>query len=511
MSALHFLTLGDVTRERARSWPNAIALVDGEVRISYRELDQRTNRLANALRDSGVGLGDRVLWTGQNSFRIVELLLAAAKIGAVLCVANWRQTTEEFEFIIGDLEPTVIVWQGREVGDSITAARETAGPAARWVRHDDDGRDSYEALLASGTPEDPYRDTAPDGAVLALYTAAFDGHPNAALLSHEAVIAHNMSIAVASQMEPGFTYLSSGPMFHIGTMFFVLATVQLAGKNVVMARFDAREACRLIEEERCDSMLLIPSMMDEMVAANSSGTYDLSTLRAMSGSDEWNAMVTPDTSPWGRALGGYGQTEVAGMLTLTGYGLGGIGSHGRPSPLVQVRIVDPNGDDVPVGTIGEIVARGPHLMSGYYNRPELNHERQAGDWHHTGDLGRRETDGTISFVGPKLRMIKSGAENIYPVEVERCIALHPDVAACAVIGVPDPKWGQTVKAIVVRADGATVDAAGIIEHCRAHIASYKKPTIVEFVDEIPRRGFAPDYDVLDEKFGGGNYPGSTGA
>jgi long-chain acyl-CoA synthetase len=228
----------------------------------------------------------------------------------------------------------------------------------------------------------------------------------------------------------------------------------------------------------------------------------------MSGSDEWNAMVRPDTSPWGRSLGGYGQTEVAGMLTFTAYGIGGIGTHGRPSPLVQVRIVDPQGEDVPDGTIGEIVAKGPHLMSGYYNRPELNPARQQGGWHHTGDLGRREADGTISFVGPKLRMLKSGSENIYPVEVERCIATHPGVAECAVIGIPDPKWTQAVKAIVVRAEASTVDADEIIEHCRAHIASYKKPQVVEFVDAIPKRGFAPDYDVLDEEFGGGGYPGS---
>jgi long-chain acyl-CoA synthetase len=174
---------------------------------------------------------------------------------------------------------------------------------------------------------------------------------------------------------------------------------------------------------------------------------------------------------------------------------------------VQVRIVDPEGREVAPGETGEIVARGPTVMRGYHARPELSAAKQKGGWHHTGDLGRREPDGSLSFVGPKTRLIKSAAENIYPVEVEGCISRHPAVAACAVIGVPDPVWTQSVKAIVVLKQGATADADEIVEHCRAHIASYKKPRFVEFVDALPRRGFAIDYAALDARFGGGGYPG----
>jgi long-chain acyl-CoA synthetase len=174
---------------------------------------------------------------------------------------------------------------------------------------------------------------------------------------------------------------------------------------------------------------------------------------------------------------------------------------------VQVRIVDPDNHVVPVGETGEIVARGPTVMNGYWNRPEENARRQRNGWHHTNDLGRRETDGTITFIGPATRMIKSAAENIYPAEVEGAIAKHPAVAECAVIGVPDEQWTQSVKAVVVLKDGATTDADEIIEHCRTHIASYKKPRTVEFVEKLPRQGFAVDYDALDAQFGGGGYPG----
>ena len=218
-------------------------------------------------------------------------------------------------------------------------------------------------------------------------------------------------------------------------------------------------------------------------------------------------MITVDTSPWARHPGGYGQTEVVGMLTFAAFGAGALGGHGRTSPLLQVRIVDPDDREVAPGETGEITCRGPLVMNGYWNRPEETARRFRNGWHHTNDLGRREADGSLTFVGPKTRIIKSAAENIYPAEVEGAIRSHPDVADCAVIGVPDRKWTQSVTAIVVAREGATVGADDLVDFCRERIASYKKPRRVEFVDAIPRQGFAIDYDALDARFGGGGYPG----
>ena len=198
-----------------------------------------------------------------------------------------------------------------------------------------------------------------------------------------------------------------------------------------------------------------------------------------------------------------------GMATFNLLGAGGSGTHGRPSPLADVRVVDANDRELPSGETGEIVVRGVTVMCGYWNRAELNASRARGGWHHTNDLGRFEPDGTFSFVGPKTRMLKSAAENIYPAEIENCLRMHPAVADVAVIGVPDDTWVQAVKAVVVLAPGGHAGAVELIEHCRRHIASYKKPKTVEFVDAIPRRGFAVDYAALDERFGGGNYPGGT--
>jgi long-chain acyl-CoA synthetase len=327
------------------------------------------------------------------------------------------------------------------------------------------------------------------------------------MLSHTACIAQGIVYGGVTGTTADDVYLNSGPMFHLGTLMHTLATFVAGGTNVFVPRVDADLLCRTIEAERCTGAFLVGPMFEGILEVNAGGAYDLSSLRSAPGRAEWDAMVSPDTSAWAAHPGGYGQTEAVGMMTFNCLGLGAQGTHGRPSPLVEIRIVDDDDRDVATGEVGEIAARGCTMMNGYWNRPEENAFRQRGGWHHTNDLGRREADGSLSFIGPKTRMLKSAAENIYPAEVEGCIARHPGVAECAVIGIPDPKWVQSVKAIVVVREGHTVTADDVIEHCRANIASYKKPRYVEFVDALPRNGFFVDYDALDERFGGGNYPG----
>jgi acyl-CoA synthetase (AMP-forming)/AMP-acid ligase II len=501
MDRVHALTLGDISREHKRSRPLETAVVDGNVRRTYEELDEHVNRLARALAGSGVASGDRVLWLGQTSYHVLELLLACGKLGAIACPANWRQSPDEIMFVLGDLTPRVVVWTSM-MEDVVPSVR-AAAPDAVWIHADSD---EFAEWIGNGPAPDDERDVDSSSPVLALYTAAFVGRPNAALLSHSAVLTHNMALGLVRQIEPGFTYLNSGPLFHVGTMMFCLATFHLGGTNVFTPTFDPPEVCRLIEAERCTSAFLYGAMLDQLVTANADRRYDLSSLHFSAGSDEWNSMITVDDSPWGRSLGGYGQTEVGGMLTFTGLGLMSQGTHGRPSPFAQVRVVDADGAEVRIGEVGELIARGPIVFSGYWNRHDLNRRKLANDWHHTGDLGRREKDGTLTFIGPKLRMIKSGGENIYPAEVERALVSHPGVKEAAVIGVPDPVWGQSVKAVVVLSPDASPSAEEIVEHARSQIASYKKPREVVFVDSIPRQGFTPDYDALDRLHGGGGYP-----
>jgi acyl-CoA synthetase (AMP-forming)/AMP-acid ligase II len=427
----------------------------------------------------------------------------------VFCPVNWRQTASELEFVIRDVDARVVIWQREEIGDAVNDARAASESKARWLQHDATGPDSYEDFLSAGNLDDPDLPVDPAAAVLQLYTAAFGGSPNGAQLSHTAVVAQDVIIGLLQDVSADYVYLNCGPLFHVGTLMTTLATFHLGGTNVFTPRVIAEELCRLIEAERCNGAFLMPPTMGEMVELNSDGRYDLKTLRARRGSPEFLEMVTADTSAWAKKPAGYGQTEAMGMLTFNALGGDAEGTSGRTSPFAQVRIVDPDGREVGPGETGEIVCRGLIVMNGYRGRDALNAQRQRDGWWHTNDLGRREADGSISFIGPKTRLVKSAAENIYPAEVEGCIARHAAVKEVAVIGVPDPKWTQSVKAIVVLRDkGESATAEEIIEHSRANIASYKKPRFVEFVDALPRKNSLVDYDALDAQFGGGGYPGS---
>jgi len=506
MSPLHGLTLGDVLREHGRSRPGQTATIDGDRRLSYAALDERVNRLASALRDAGVGGGDRILWLGQNSFRLLECLLAASKLGAYFCAANWRQSADELAFVLDDLTAAVVVHQAAEIGDAVQAARAQASAAAlaRWIQHDNG---EYEAFVTAGSADDPDVPVGSGEAVLLMYTAAFSGRPNAAMLSNTALIGQALMIGKLAEIDSTYIYLNCGPLFHIATFWATLATFVMGGTNVFTPRVDAEELCRLIETEQCNGAFLMGPTSAQIRALNANGEYNLKSLRAYPGAPDWNEMITPDPSAWAQHPGGYGQTELVGMVTFAAFGAGAIGMHGRTSPLMQTRVVDPDDKELPPGEVGEICARGPLVMNGYWNRPDETARRFRNGWHHTRDLGRREADGSLTFIGPATRMIKSAAENIYPAEVEGCLKQHPAIADAAVIGVPDSKWVQSVKGVVVLRDGMKPSEQEIIDFCRERIASYKKPRSVEFVAAIPRQGFAVDYDALDERFGGGGYPG----
>ncbi len=499
------LNLADLLDEHRRRWPNNTAAVDedGAVRLTYPAFADRIDRLTGALIGAGVGQGERVLWLGQNSFRILELILAAARLGVIVCPANWRQSPDELDFIVADADPKVVVWQEAEVGERVKATK-SFGKGPRWLRHD--GADSeYEAFLASGEPPSSLDYVDPALPLVMLYTAAFGGVPNGALISHTAIVGQSLVYGPARQITADYRYLNVGPMFHVATLMETLATFVFGGTNVFVPRNDPAEICRIIEAEGITGAFVIGPAMEQLAKANETLGCNLKSLRALKGSDAWNAMVTVDYSPWGLKPFGYGQTETLGYATYSL--LTGQGAMGRSSPVVLARIVNEAGAEVPDGEVGEIAVRGLTVTPGYWRRPELNVQRQGHGWHRTTDLGRREADGSISFIGPKGQLIKSAAENIYPAEVEACIRRHPAVKDVGVIGVPDPVWVQHVKAIVVLKPGETATEADIVEHCRAHIASYKKPKIVTFVDELPRAGFAIDYARLNADHGGGGYPG----
>ncbi|WP_372524587.1 AMP-binding protein [Piscinibacter sp.] len=505
---LHSLTLHALLEEHRRSRPEHIAAISEGRQLGYPQLADRVMRLANALQDAGVTRGDRILWLAQNDIGVLEGIIAAGMLGAMFCPANWRQTADEMAFVIDDLEPRVIVWQSAEIGPAVQAARDKARHrGALWLALDGDGPGSYEHFVAHGPLAPREVNTDPDLPALIVYTAAFDGRPNGAMLSQTAMMWQSLALIDIQDLSADTRFLNSGPLFHVGTLMVTLAVFHIGGSNVFIRRTDTTRIAQAVHEHRCDYAFLMQSLCHELVALNHDARYDLSCLRSASVSPEWDAMVTVVPA---RSLFGYGQTEVMGPVTWSYYGWGkSAGRNGRTSPVAQVRILDDEGRELPPGEVGEICVRGPTVMHGYWRRPELNAQRQRDGWHRCNDLGRREADGSLSFIGTKVQMIKSGAENIYPAEVEGCLRQHPAVADCGVIGVPDATWVHSVKAIVVlKPDAPAVTPDELIEHCRARIASYKKPRFVAFVDALPRAANgALDYPALDAAHGGGGYPG----
>jgi long-chain acyl-CoA synthetase len=347
----------------------------------------------------------------------------------------------------------------------------------------------------------------PAAGVMLLYTAAFEGRPNGAVLSSRAWMAQSLVAASVTGLTVEDVCLNVGPLFHVGALRNMMAVLVLGGVNLFTPRAEPERVCALVEKEEATICWLPRLTVGQLAEANQGGRYDLSSLRSEPVTPEWDAMVSVERH---RYRNGYGQTETSGLVTFTDTAHPGIGGFGRPSPVATLRVVGPDGALLPAGETGQIVVRGPVVMNGYHRRPELTAERSRGGWHHTHDLGRLETDGTLSFVGPMTRIVKSAHENIYPAEVEAALRTHPGVAEAAVIGVPDAAWHQSVKAIVVRAAGAAeVAREELIEYCRQRIASYKKPKLVEFVDALPRTAAGGiNYDALDAQFGGGGYPSS---
>lgn len=501
----------------AQRSPDAVATIDRSFGLSstYAQLLTRVDTLSAVWHEWGVQPGSRVVWLGQNSARVLEGVLICARLGAIFCPLNWRQTIAELEFVLEDIEPTLVIWQQQEIGDGLQSLhKKYSGPAQRWLQHDGDAS-QYEARLQSACPKPPVTPIDPGAPVLMLYTAAFDGKPNGALLSHTAVMAQSDTFAAIRNIDTQARYLNVGPLFHVATLLETMATFQAGACNVFIRRAEAQAICEAIEQESCNGAFLLPPLIEQIIAYSQVHAVNIKSLRALAGSPEWDALVTIDTSLWGQFPYGFGQTETFGYASYRALAPDGIGSMGKASSVVEIDMFDDAGKPLAAGEVGEIAVRGATVLNEYWRRPTLNRQRRIGDWHRCNDLGRIEADGTLTFIGPKERMIRSGQENIYPAEVELCLRTHPGIAEVAVIGVPDPEWDQSVKAIVVLAADTDVNdmentETGIIEFCKLHIASYKKPKQVTFVAALPKSGAAIDYESLDRDFDGGGYPGEDG-
>jgi fatty-acyl-CoA synthase/long-chain acyl-CoA synthetase len=489
------LTIADQLARHARKTPDAPCLRYGELTWTYAQTDERVTRLANALRERGVGPGDRVAVLGLNSPAVVESFLAVVRAGAICVPVNFRLVADEVAYLLADSGAVAVIADAALL-DLVQSARERGGEVRAVIGIGADGELGYEAALAAASDVPPELEVGQEEAAFIMYTSGTTGRPKGAVLTHQNLLVHYFSVAVHLGVTADDRVgLSGAPLFHIAGLGGILQNLLVGGCSVLTksGQFSAAEMVDLLERERVTSCFFVPSQWAEIVALPGLAERDLSALRRLS----WGAAPASttllramiDTFPQAQVITAFGQTECSPVTCyLRGEdAIRKIGSVGTPLLNVEVRVVDDEMNDVPRGEVGEIVYRGPHVMREYWNKPEATAEAFAGGWFHSGDLVRQDEDGYFYVVDRKKDMIISGGENIYCAEVENVLAGHPQVAEVALIGVAHPRWGETPLAVIVPRDPEDPPTdSGIEAYCRERLAAYKCPRRIAVVDALPR-------------------------
>ncbi|GAA2730058.1 long-chain fatty acid--CoA ligase [Streptomyces nogalater] len=485
--------IGSWPARRARKTPDRIAVVHEERRWTYRELHQRVLRLAHALRGLGTKRGDRVAYLGPNHPAFLETLFAAGALGAVFVPLNTRLAAPELAYNLSDSGSTVLV---HDVGqaEAARAAAEAAGVRHRiaLARSDDDDALGYEDLL-TGAETGPLDETVlPEDPCLIMYTSGTTGRPKGAVLSHGNITWNSVNVLVDTDLTGDEVTLVVAPLFHsAGLNMTCLPTLLKGGRVVLLGSFDAERVLELIESRRVTCMFGVPTMYDAMAARPRWATTDLSSLRTLNcGGAPVPARTIAAYLDRGLAFSqGYGMTEASpGVLYLDKeHAAAKAGSAGVPHFFTDTRLVLPDGSYAGPSEPGEILVQGPNVMTGYWGRPE---DTEAvftdGGWLRTGDVARVDEDGYAYIVDRVKDMFVSGGENVYPAEVEGVLLTHPAVAECAVIGVPDPVWGEVGRAVVVLDSGVRADEEDLLGHLRGRLAAYKIPKSLVVTESLPR-------------------------
>ncbi|MGY2004294.1 long-chain-fatty-acid--CoA ligase [Blastococcus sp. SYSU DS1024] len=493
------MTLSDQLARWSRATPDATALRFEGTGRSYAELDQRVTRLARALRQRGVGTGDRVAVLTLNGMEGWESYLAGVRLGAIVVPVNFRLVADEVAYVLTDSGAVALVVDAPLAEVAAKAREQAPDVATALVVGGGDagpGSEDYEAALAAaGTdPLDVVVDE--DEPAFIMYTSGTTGRPKGAVLTHRNLLLHAFSQITTLGWDPDDRVgVPGAPLFHIAGLAGGLPPLLLGGVHVIIksGAFDPAATLDMMEREKASSIFLVPAMWAAVLAVPNLAARDLSSLRRVS----WGAAPASttllraliDAFPQAEVVTAFGQTECSPVTCL----LRGedsvrkIGSVGTPILNVEVRVVDEAMEDVPRGEVGEIVYRSPMVMKEYWNKPEATAEAFAGGWFHSGDLVRQDEDGYFYVVDRKKDMIISGGENIYCAEVENVLAAHPKVAEVALIGVPDTRYGEAPLAVVAPRDAAdppTSEELGT--WCRERLARYKNPREYSVVGALPR-------------------------
>jgi fatty-acyl-CoA synthase len=474
--------------------PEKEAVVDGEKRITYRQLNQRTNCLARALGNLGLQYGDRIGILAHNRLEFIEVIMASAKLGLMLVPLNWRLTADELAFILTDSQTETLVF-GTEL--AVLAAEVTAKVTLKHAivfgQAGLKGYPGYEDLLSAQTEAESEYDKASDLETphIIMYTAGTTGKPKGAILSQGASFWNVLNLYNTIDFTTKDRNLVVLPMFHIGGIgLFTLPMMYVGGTVVIQQTFNPQQTFQLLEKEKISLFFGVPAIFLALIQHPDFRAEIFQDVRlVMSGGAPLPVSLVQQYHEAGIVLQqGFGMSEAApSIATLKKeLALTKAGSIGRAVFHLDAKIVDEDMVELPRGHVGELVIRGPNLMQGYWNRPEATKEAFSDGWFHTGDLAKMDGDGDMVIVERKKDMYISGGENVYPAEVENVIYELPQIAETAVIGVKDQRWGEVGQAFVVLKAGQELTEKKLLEHLKGRLAKFKIPKQVAFIDQLPR-------------------------
>ncbi len=503
--------------------PDRPAVIFEGKKYSFSELSERANRLANALLSLGIEKGERVAILQVNCNQYVEAYYAVAKIGAIFVPLNFRAKRDELVHMLNHSESSIL-FVGQRYLEMVNDMRSELPLIKHYISIDSkqEGMLYYEDMLASVSDEEVFTDIADDDITMLMYTAGTTGLPKGVPLTHNSFTLYLLENVAPADLEIEETNLLTMPLYHVAGVQAMLAATYGGRSLAMMRQFEVNEWLETVQRERANRAMLVPTMLKRVIDHPDFNKYDLSSLKVIT----YGAAPMPfevikkaiELFPGVNFINAFGQTETASTITTLGpedhiiegteeekeKKLGRLTSSiGRPMPDVEMKIIDEQGNDLPPGEVGEIVALGPRVMSGYWKDAEKTAKTLTKDgWLRTGDMGYTDEEGYFYLAARADDMIIRGGENISPEEVENALYTHPAVEEAAVIGVPDPEWGQQPRAIVVLKEGEAATADELIEYCRERMSSFKRPRSVVFVDELPRTSTGKVLKrVLREQYG----------
>jgi len=487
--------IGDILRLTARRYPTRTGLVCGETRLSYAALDRAANRFANAALAAGAAKGDVIAVVSRNSAEYVIAHYGSARIGTLLVNMMPAYAPAELADIFARTAPKIVLAEAasaEKVSAALAAAQQSpllvvAGRTAAGVM-------SFDRFVADAGDAPPGVALDEDDPFAMTFTGGTTGRPKGAVVSHRARSHSSWLTALEHEIAGGDTVGVLTPLYHaMGLLIWLNAAVLAGATCVVLRGWDPDGFADACAEHGIGNVIMVPV---QLAALLSDDRFAPDKLRSLARIGCGGATTPPalfdeiaEKMPWTRFINHYGQSESGPLTMLRPFeSRGRTGTVGRPAAGVEIEVVDETGAPVPPGTVGEIVTRGPGLMTGYHNDPEETAAffRNGDGWGWTGDLARLDGDGFVTLVGRSKDMIVSGGVNIYPREVELALERHAAVAECTVFGIPDAKWGEALAALVVRRDGAAVSEDALIAFCAETLARFKRPKLLRFVDAIPK-------------------------